>query len=188
MDVNMNTTLNIIKAQLNNISAEEQYKILYELTHEVCNLNNWGDPFSYARSKEIYMAIELGHTIADTYSGEDAYIMDENNQKVKFEYKSTIEDRIKGTYNGISVKSTLEEQIEYIKNEKIGCYPVHYYSRFDGGTIVETWSVPGDKVLDVLLPKIEKQYNSKKLKNSADPRIGVNMSMTDIKKYGDRIK
>ena len=184
----MNTTLGIIKAQLNTLTPEEQYKILYELTYDVCNDNNWGDPFSYARSREIYMAIELGHSIADTYSGEDAYIIDDNNEKVKFEYKSTIEPRIKGTYNGISVKSSLEEQIKYIKNEKIGCYPVHYYSRFDGGTIVETWSVPGDKVLTVLLPKIEKQYKSKKLKNTADPRIGVNMSMTDIKKNGIRIK
>ena len=45
----MNTALGIIKAQLNTISPEEQYKILYELTYDVCNSNNWGDPFSYAR-------------------------------------------------------------------------------------------------------------------------------------------
>ena len=184
----MNTALGIIKAQLNTISPEEQYKILYELTYDVCNSNNWGDPFSYARSREIYMAIELGHIMADTYSGEDAFIIDQNNQKVKFEYKSTIEKNIKGTYNGISVKDNLEEQLEYIINEKIGCYPVHYFSRFVGGTIAETWSVPGDKVLNVLLPKIAKQYKSKTLKQSADPRIGVNMSMTDIKKHGTRIK
>ena len=44
----------------------------------------WGDPF-YARSREIHLAGVLGHTIADDYSGADAY--DEDGP---CEYKSTI--------------------------------------------------------------------------------------------------
>ena len=48
----MTNQLNIIKAQLNTLTPEEQYKILYELTYSVCHTNNWGDPFSYARSRK----------------------------------------------------------------------------------------------------------------------------------------
>lgn len=184
----MNTSLDIIKAQLTTLTPEEQYSTLYKLMYEVCEQNGWGDPTSYSRSKEILMANEFGHTIAPTYAGEDAYILDFNNQKIKFEYKSTSESTIKGVYNGISVKGSLQEQLDYIKNDKIGCYPAHFYSRFEGAEIVESWVVPGDKVLEILLPKIEKQFKSSKSKNKADPRIGVSMSMTDIKKNGIKIK
>lgn len=176
----MNTT------DLQTLPAEQQYKILYEMMHTLCETNNWGDPFSYARSREIYQAIELGHTIGETYSGADAYIV-ENGEMIKFEYKSTINDKINGSYNGISIKPTLEEQRKYIVEEKIGCYKTHYYSRFDNGKITETWSIPGEVVVALLLPKIEKQYLNTSTKK-ADPRIGVSMTHTDIKKYGTRIK
>ena len=42
-------------------SAEQQYQQLFE---QMCEDNKWGDPFSYARSREIHMAGVLGHTIA----------------------------------------------------------------------------------------------------------------------------
>ena len=170
------------------LSPEQQYKTLYEMMFNLCESNNWGDPFSYARSREIYMAIELNHTIAETYSGEDAYIM-ENDSKVKFEYKSTIAKNINGTYNGISVKDTLADQINYIVSEKIGCYTTHYYSRFNGGKIAETWAVPGQIVLEILLPKIIKQFTKLKssVKQTADPRIGVTITSREIKKYGIRV-
>ena len=46
------------------ITPEEQYEQLYRQMHQLCFTNNWGDPFSYARSREILMAHKLGHTIA----------------------------------------------------------------------------------------------------------------------------
>ena len=67
---------------------EEQYKYLYEKMYELCKKQQWGDPFSYARSREILMANYLKHTIAPTYSGADAYLDKEMTQPV--EYKSTI--------------------------------------------------------------------------------------------------
>ena len=50
-----------------------KYKILkkilelYEQMYKLCKDNKWGDPFSYARGKEIYMANKLGHTVAQHY-------------------------------------------------------------------------------------------------------------------------
>ena len=58
---------------------------------------------------------EFGHKVADDYAGEDA--IDENGKPV--EYKSTIADKIQGTYNGISVHNTWEEQMKYLKEDKI---------------------------------------------------------------------
>ena len=42
-------------------SDGEMFIELYKQMYDICNRNNWGDPFSYARSKEIYMANFLKH-------------------------------------------------------------------------------------------------------------------------------
>ena len=54
------------------MTPEEKYRDLYEQMCDLCEEQGWGDPFSYARSREIYMAGLLGHKVADDYSGEDA--------------------------------------------------------------------------------------------------------------------
>jgi hypothetical protein len=85
------------------------------------------------------------------------------------------------------VQDTLEEQERYIIEDKIGKYPYHYYARFDDGKIVEIWKLTSDKVLEILLPKIKKQYPKKKNGNAKDPRIGVTVSQKEIKENGERI-
>ena len=133
------------------MTAEEKYKIGKKMMLEACDENGWGDPFSYARAKEIDIAIQLGHKVSDTLSGADGYDEDGG-----CEYKSTIGKNINGTYNGISVQPTWSEQVEYLKNEKIGKYKNHYIARFDKGNIVEVWKLDGKTVLNILLPKLEK--------------------------------
>ena len=54
------------------MTPEEKYRDLYEQMYDLCDEQGWGAPFSYARSREIYMAGLLGHKVADDYSGEDA--------------------------------------------------------------------------------------------------------------------
>jgi hypothetical protein len=169
------------------MNPEQEFQELYERMYLLCQENGWGDPFSYARSREIYMANALGHKVATTYSGADAYEVVDGH-RVPVEYKSTICDKINATYNGISVQDTWEDQEKYIKEEKIGKYPYHYYARFSDGEIVEVWKLESSKVLDILLPKIKKQYPNKKKGNSKDPRIGVTISTKQIKKNGERIR
>ena len=74
------------------MTPEEKYRDLYEQMYDLCEEQGWGDPFSYARSREIYMAGLLGHKVADDYSGEDA--IDEDGG---CEYKSTIGKSVNGT-------------------------------------------------------------------------------------------
>lgn len=158
----------------------EAYKALYR----ICEKNGYGDPFSYARSREIYIAELLGHKIGNTYSGADGY--DENGE---YEYKSTIAKNINGTYNGISVQPTLNKQILYIKNDKIGKYSKHYIARFEGAEVVELYEVDAKDVLKVLMPKIEKEWTKKSSKKSKakDPRIGVGLKQKEIYKYGKKL-
>jgi DNA-binding protein Fis len=165
-----------------NISDIQEYISLYEKMYSLCQKNGWGDPFSYARSREIYIAGLLNHHIGDTYSGADGY--DENGE---YEYKSTINKKINGAYNGISVQNTLEEQIEYIKKDKIGKYAKHYYARFEGAVVKELYEMDSKDVLDILLPKVIKEYNKKLTKKTKDPRIGVSMKHNEIYKYGRKI-
>ena len=106
------------------LTPEQKYRKLYESLYRLCEKEGWGDPFSYARSREIHMAGLLGHTVADDYSGADAY-----DEEGGCEYKSTIADKINATYNGISVQDSWEEQERYVVEEKIGNYRNHYYAR-----------------------------------------------------------
>ena len=110
------------------MTPEQKFQKLFEEMYTLCEENNWGDPFSYARSREIHMAGVLGHKVAEDYAGADAF-----DEVGECEYKSTIGKNINATYNGISVQDTWEEQEEYILKNKIGKYENHYYARYNGG-------------------------------------------------------
>ena len=51
------------------MTPEQKFQELFEEMYQLCDEQGWGDPFSYARSREIHMAGTLGHRIADDYSG-----------------------------------------------------------------------------------------------------------------------
>ena len=155
------------------MTPQQEFASLFERMYEICEQEGWGDPFSYARSREIHMANTLGHQIATTLSGADA--IDEEGE---CEYKSTInENGIQATYNGISVQPTWEQQVEYLENTKIGKYKNHYYARYKGAEIVELYKMSAEKVLAYLMPKLQNQYHRES--KSKDPRLGV----TIPKKY-----
>ena len=164
-----------------NMTPTQKYKFLFESIYKLCENEKWGDPMSYARSREILIAGTLGHKIADTLSGADA--IDEDGE---CEYKSTISTSINGSYNGISVQPTWEEQVEYLKNKKIAKYKNHYIARFDGGKIVEIWKLDGTDVLNILLPKLKKGFES--TKNRKDPRLGASLTQKEIKDNGIKIR
>lgn len=167
---------------MNRLEAEEKFLDGFELMVEACRDQGWGDPFSYNRAKEIYTSIALKHEVSTKYAGADAFLDGE-----EVEYKSTIQDRIQGTYTGISVFPTWKEQEHYLRYDKIGKYKLHFFARFDRVTmeLVECWKMTGDKALEVLLPKLKKQFEKKN--RGKDPRLGANISMTDLKTHGEQI-
>ena len=164
-------------------SFQKEYKKLFLELAELCeNEPGVGDPFSYARSKEIFTAIEMQHEISDTLAGADGI-----DQEGACEYKSTTGKSIQGAYTGISVQPTWADQEKYLREEKIGKYENHYYSRFEGSKgIVEIWKLSGDDVLFILLPKLEKKYP--KALTMKDPRLGASINQTEIKKYGIKVR
>ena len=168
---------------LTTTKAQQRYLDAFAALYEAAEEMNAGDPMSYARSREIHLACILGHSVADTYSGADAYEAD----GTPVEYKSTIGKNISATYNGISVQPTWEDQEAYLIEHKIGCYPRHYYARYEGAKVVEVWVMDSDTVLSLLLPKAEKQYSTKRNGKAKDPRIGVTISSGEIRKFGRRI-
>ena len=164
-------------------SPEKKFAELYEQMYKLCKDNKWGDPFSYARGKEIYMANKLGHKVAPTLSGADGY--EDEEMKIPVEYKSTIQKNINATYNGISVQDSWENQINFLKNEKICKYKNHYYGRFENGEIVEMYKMSGDKVFEYIIPRIKKQYD--KENKGKDPRFGVQIPKSFILKNADKL-
>jgi hypothetical protein len=164
-----------------NVDPVIMFYTLYEQMYKLCNDNEWGDPFSYSRAKEIYMANLLGHTINKKYSGADGIDKDG-----ECEYKSTIGKNMNATYNGISVQETWEKQEKYLKEEKICKYKNHYFARFDNkGNIIEIYKMSGDDVFNILVPKLKKKYS--KGKKGKDPRLGATITNKEIKKYGIRL-
>jgi hypothetical protein len=164
-------------------AAQQRYLDAFAALYEAAEEMNAGDPMSYARSREIHLACLLGHTVADTYSGADAFEAD----GTPVEYKSTIGAQISATYNGISVQPTWEEQEAYLIEHKIGCYPRHYYARYEGAQVAEVWVLDSDTVLSLLLPKAQRQYATKRNGKAKDPRIGVSISAGEIRKHGTRL-
>ena len=146
-----------------------------------------GDPFSYARLKEAQVAHTLNHKISPTYSGADG--VDENNNKC--EYKTTINDN-GWTYSGISRKDTWDQQEEYLQTEKIGNYS-HFLARYDhdGVDIIEIWQLTPECALNILTPKLKKQFQkqgkTKKGTGSADPRLCAKITKNEAKKYGIKV-
>ena len=161
---------------------QETYKMLYEAFDTFSNIAGFGDPFSFARSREFLMACELNHTVASDYSGADGV----NEKGEKVEYKSTIAKEIKAAYTGISVFPTWEEQEKYLCKEKIGYYAEHYWARFETGKIVEMYKVFGEQALEMLLPKLKKMYHSSNKKRK-DPRLYAHLSAKEIKAIAERI-
>ena len=163
------------------MTPEEEYQELYERMAKLCEEQSWGDPFSYARSKEIYAAIVLGHSVAPDYSGADAIGPDGS----LYEYKSTIDKTCKGSYTGISVQETWEEQESYLIEEKIGKYPEHYYNRFEDGKLVESWKLTGQQVYEILGPKLKDKFST--VLNQKDPRLSATVTTGEIHQYGKRV-
>lgn len=61
---------------LTTTKAQQRYLDAFAALYEAAEEMNAGDPMSYARSREIHLACILGHSVADTYSGADAYEAD----------------------------------------------------------------------------------------------------------------
>ena len=159
----------------------EEYRHLYERMAQLCDEQGWGDPFSYARSKEIYAATVLGHSVADTFSGADAF----NAEGAPVEYKSTISKNNKGSYTGISVQPTWHEQEQYLENEKIAKYPEHFYNRFEQGKLVESWKMDGATVLSLLKPKLRNKFDT--VLQKKDPRLSADVTWSEIQQHGTRV-
>tara|TARA_Y100000310_G_scaffold100094_1_gene97953 strand:- start:3372 stop:3902 length:531 start_codon:yes stop_codon:yes gene_type:complete len=159
----------------------QRYQWHREQTFLIAERNGWGDPQNYARGKEIDASLILGHMVNDNYSGPDA--LDESD--VEVEYKSTTGKHCQGSYTGVSVQTTWEEQVKYLKNEKILKYKWHFYNRFESGIMVESWKMPGEDVYRILLPKIKRSWATRF--ERADPRLSATMSWTEIRRHGKKV-
>jgi hypothetical protein len=163
------------------MSPEQEYQKLYQRMAQLCEEQGWGDPFSYARSKEILAANVLGHKVADDFSGADAFDAQGN----AVEYKSTTGKHCKGSYTGISVQPSWGEQEKYLFEEKLAKYPKHYYNRFKDGKLVESWEMSGQDVYKILTPKLKSKFAT--VLSKKDPRLSANITWSEIKEYGRKV-
>ncbi len=165
------------------MTPEQKFQELYKEMWDLCQEKDWGDPFSYARAKEIYATCSLNHQMPGPtmYAGADGI----NEQGQPVEYKSTTGKNCQGSYTGISVQKDWREQEKYLVTEKLGKYPEHYYNRFEDGKLTESWKLSGKKVLDLLLPKLAKKFDT--VSQQKDPRLAATVTWKEIQKYGKQV-
>lgn len=164
-------------------SAQKHIDQLNEAFRQMKERLGIDDLANYGRLKELAMAMELGHHFPENYADADAFDTDGN----PVEYKSTIQDRIMATYNGISVQETWEDQKEYLIEEKICKYGDHFFARFPRHSmeIIEMHQMDGSTVYELILPKLRRQFESKQSKK--DPRLGATIGKNDIYEHGTQI-
>ena len=139
-----------------------------------------GDPFGGGRTREAILAEFLNHTIGDDLSGADAYSAD----GCEYEYKTGF--GFNGRYE-VSTYPNWEEQEEYLVNEKIGYYDIHYYAVFNRKyELVKVYKMSGKKANDILLPKFRDFYFRDKT-NLASHTLTASMTRRDAVKYGELI-
>jgi hypothetical protein len=165
------------------MTPEQKFQELYKEMWDLCQDNDWGDPFSYARAKEIYATCSLNHKMPGPtmYAGADGI----NQKGQPVEYKSTTGKNCQGSYTGISVQKTWREQEKYLITEKLGKYPEHYYNRFEDGKLIESWKLSGKKVLDILLPKLAKKFET--VSQQKDPRLAATVTWREIQQHGEQV-
>lgn len=169
------------------MSLESEYLATFKNFNEAFyNLTGSHDPFNYNRAKEVHFSILLGFKWNKEFNGRDSTDKDGN----PVELKSTTQKNIKGSYKGLSVYERYEDFIDYLCKK----YPdntVHYYSRYENGmNLVEAYRLENEIVLEILLNKLEKHWdeNGDYIPSSnKDPRLGADVCMTEIKKYGTKV-
>jgi len=148
------------------MTPEAEFNQLFTRMYELCEEQEWGDPFSYARYGNQWH-VALPQVYPRWRPG-----------KLRVGYKSPICASIVAIYNGISTRPTWEEQVKYLKDEIIAKYTLHVFFREDGeGEIKEIWEMESVKVYELLLPKLKKQYFNTKRK---EWRLGASLSAKEI--------
>lgn len=146
------------------------------------------DPFNYSRAKELHVSLLLGLSWCSGFDGADALDLNGN----QIEIKTTTAKNINGTYNGLSVYENWQDFLEYLWH-KFPENTRHIFARYEGPDLAEVYELDNDKVLDILESKLVKNFDengllTEKKKNAKDPRLGASVSMTEIKKYGEKIE
>lgn len=153
-------------------------KLLLEGSRE----GGWGDPFASGRLREILVADFLGHELAKTLHEEDATDLKTG---IKQEYKTTFDYRgFLGRYD-LSTQISLEEQIKYIHEEKIGCYD-HVYATFNEEyKIAGLMIAKGKDVAERIIPKIINKFG----KETSNKRKDLHATLTakDIREIGSKV-
>jgi len=153
--------------------------------YAICGRKNYGDPFASGRLREMILAEHLGHKICDTLHGADAYGADGYIR----EYKTTSDNNyLKGRYD-VSFYTTWKEQKEYLITKKLGSCKYHYFALFTyEQKLKQIWVMHGDKVMEILFPKIKKSWDSLiKREYKKHPALYGTVTKSEIEKFGAKI-
>tara|TARA_Y100000034_G_scaffold25823_1_gene30768 strand:+ start:65 stop:598 length:534 start_codon:yes stop_codon:yes gene_type:complete len=155
-------------------------------------MNEQGYSTDPRKQREVLACLATGCRPNPEKTGPDCYYF-ENGKWLPAERKSTTFKYCRGAYTGISNKATWEEQFILLE-KKIRDMGRHYYDRFDkkSGALVESWWISGEKVYELLLPRVKSDFDNKKAliaagKTPADPRLSANITWTDIQEHGTQV-
>ena len=167
------------------MSQQERNQRFLDLCAEADQLaaaSGWGDWCGYNRVRELVSNIFLDLNMPQKYAGPDGIDSEGNG----VEHKSTIAEEIKGNYRGLSYDEDFQVQREIVE-KKILKLPKHYYTRFKRNSteIEEVWELDAEKVVDLIIPKLEKQHPG--LRGKRDPRPSACVTKKEITTFGRKL-
>lgn len=169
------------------MTQEEKNNMVVQKWEElVCALSAAGYTTDPRKFREVVASIQTGCRPSKKKSGADCYYGNPGPKEKKAERKSTFDSTIKGSYTGVSKFQTWKEQEEHLE-EKIKGVDRHYFDKFcrHTGILLESYYLSSDKIYDIVMPQVKKQFEDTSPKK--DPRPSGTVNMTIIKKYGVKV-
>jgi len=163
-------------------ALEKQFAKKYEELVQLAQLMEVGDPFGPGRAREIILAGILGHKIGDTLHGIDAQSFC---GKKTYEYKTSLSTTYLTPRYDVSWCDTWENQVEYLKLNKIANHEFHFFASFTiFGEVTAIYKMSGEKVLELLLPKLQRKFYAPKKRSGV---LYASLSEKDLRKHAEKI-
>ena len=166
----------------NFMTLQEQFTKKYAELVQIANQMDVGDPFGAGRAREIILSGILGHKIGSDLHGIDA---ESFCGKETYEYKTSLSTKYLTPRYDVSWCDTWENQIEYLKQNKIANHEFHFFASFTIlGEVTAIYKMSGDKVLELLLPKLQRKFYAPKKRSGV---LYASLSEKDLREHAELI-
>lgn len=163
-------------------ALEKEFAKKYAELVQLAHLMDVGDPFGAGRAREIILSGILEHKIGDKLHGIDAQSFCATKT---YEYKTWLDSCYPTARYDVSWCDTWENQVEYLKHNKIANHEFHFFASFTVfGEVTAIYKMSGEKVLELLLPKLQRKFYAPKKRSGV---LYASLTQKDLREHAEKI-